>query len=81
MNQNGYYREPAQNQFYAAENRAGVETLSSYTTKTFGWMFAGLGITFLTALAFYATGLAYFVATSPILLIMTNCQKIKVQKE
>ncbi len=72
MNQNGYYREPNQNPFYAAENRSGAfqyETLSSYTTKTFGWMFAGLGVTFLMALAFYATGLAYFVATSPLLLI------------
>ncbi|EJX05689.1 protein belonging to Uncharacterized protein family UPF0005 [gut metagenome] len=81
LNQNGYYGEPSQNQFYAAENRAGVflyETLSSYTTKTFGWMFAGLGITFLTALAFYATGLAYLVASNRLLLIGVSIAELVV---
>ena len=43
------------------------ETLAGYTTKTFGWMFAGLTVTFLVALAGYAGGIGIYLLTSPLL--------------
>ena len=52
--------EPENNTFYASQGPDGVfntharyETLSEYTAKTFAWMFAGLMVTFLVALAAY----------------------------
>ena len=56
--------EPENNTFYANQGPDGVfstdaryETLAEYTAKTFGWMFAGLMVTFLVALAGYTSGI------------------------
>ena len=56
--------EPENNTFYANQGPDGVfstnaryETLAEYTAKTFGWMFAGLTVTFLVALAGYTSGI------------------------
>lgn len=40
-------------------------TLGAYTAKTFGWMFAGLLITFLVAISGYVTGWIALVAAIP----------------
>lgn len=41
------------------------ESLSTYVSKTFGWMFLGLLTTFALAFAGYQTGLIYFVFINP----------------
>lgn len=41
------------------------EPLSLYTAKTFGWMFAGLMVTFLIAMTAYVTGLVWYVFAVP----------------
>lgn len=79
MNQN--FREPAQNTIYAAENRMGAfqyETLSSYTTKTFGWMFAGLAVTFVTALGFYLSDLALVLFRIPFMWLILGIAEFAV---
>ena len=74
--QNGYYTGDNQNQFYTTGGSGAqsapygmgafqYETLSGYTTKTFGWMFAGLSVTFFVALFCYASGLAYTLLSLP----------------
>ena len=44
--------------------RSGQTTLSQHVYKTFGLMFTGLVITFLTAFVFYQTNLAYYLASN-----------------
>ncbi len=44
-----------------------AEPLSVYTAKTFGWMFAGLLLTFLTAMAGYVTGAILYIFYVPYL--------------
>ena len=68
--------EPENNTFYATQGPDGVfntharyETLSEYTAKTFGWMFAGLMVTFLVALAGYTSGIGILLLRSPILFL------------
>lgn len=43
----------------------GRETLSSFTAKTFGWMFFGLLVTFIFAYTCYMTGLIFYVLSIP----------------
>ena len=37
------------------------DSISSYTAKTFGWMFLGLMTTFAASLAIYFTGAIYYL--------------------
>lgn len=55
------------NQFMQQEQRLHTPSisLSTYTAKTFGWMFAGLLTTFLVALSGYMTGWIALVAVIP----------------
>lgn len=41
------------------------ESLGHYTAKTFGWMFAGLLVTFVVAVAAYRTGAIYYIGSIP----------------
>lgn len=41
------------------------ESLGHYTAKTFGWMFAGLLVTFAVAVGAYATGVIFYVGAIP----------------
>lgn len=54
------------NQYYGTygETRE-YEPLNQYTAKTFGWMFVGLMVTFLTAMIGYITGLVWYVFSIP----------------
>ena len=45
-------------------NGGAAESLSSYTTKTFGWMGLGLLATFVTAYAGYLTGITWLLCVS-----------------
>lgn len=68
---NDPFSEPVQSTVYANENPVTgtfeYETLASYTTKTFLWMFAGLMVTFGLALLGYAGGLARYLLVSPMM--------------
>ena len=73
MNDYNYNQGCETGTVYANQNARGAfqyETLSSYTTKTFGWMFAGLGLTFVTALVFYATGLSAMLIMLPFAFVL-----------
>ena len=77
--------EPENNTFYATQGPDGVfntharyETLSEYTAKTFGWMFAGLTVTFLVALAGYTSGIGILLLRSPILFLGLAIAEIAV---
>lgn len=77
--------EPENNTFYATQGPDGVfntharyETLSEYTAKTFGWMFAGLMVTFLVALAGYTSGIGILLMRSPILFLGLAIAEIAV---
>ena len=63
------------NQTYSNEASYG-ESLSRYTAKTFGWMFAGLMFTFVVAIAFAVTGGLYYllvnVPAAPYLLLFAE---------
>ena len=63
MNGYGQYNEPQQSTLYANENGR-YETLSSYTTKTFLWMFAGLLVTFGVAAVAYAGEWGYYLLST-----------------
>lgn len=66
------------NQYGQAEGYAG-ETLSTYTAKTFLWMFAGLLVTFGVAFSGYYTGLTLLVFTVPYgVLIITGLELLVV---
>ena len=52
------------NQYGQAEGYAG-ESLSTYTAKTFLWMFAGLLVTFAMAYIGYAAGITMLVFSNP----------------
>lgn len=77
--------EPENNTFYATQGPDGVfstrgqyETLAGYTAKTFGWMFAGLMVTFLVALAGYTSGIGILLLRSPILFLGLAIAEIAV---
>ena len=57
--------EPYNLNGYTTYSEASAEPLYSYTAKTFAWMFAGLLVTFLTAIAGYATGAVIYVFAIP----------------
>lgn len=67
--------EPDRNTIYASQGPDGAfyaqgaryETLAEYTTKTFGWMFAGLAVTFLVAVAGYTSGIGILLLSNPLL--------------
>ncbi len=53
-------------QYYGAYGtEQAYEPLDRYTAKTFGWMFAGLLLTFAIALTGYVTGLVWYVFAIP----------------
>ena len=77
--------EPENNTFYASQGPDGVfstnaryETLAEYTAKTFGWMFAGLTVTFLAALAGYASGIGILLISEELDEIMDLSDRIAV---
>ena len=47
-------------------------TLNQYMTKTFGWMFAGLLVTFAVAIGAISTGLVYAFINSGVFFIIEN---------
>lgn len=53
-----------------------AEPLNVYTTKTFGWMFLGLLVTFGTAIAFSAGGGLYYLLTlgMPAVFALCHCR-------
>lgn len=60
MNLNG-------NEYYSSAEGYQAESLGRYTAKTFGWMFAGLLLTFAIALFGYITGYVYYLFINPYL--------------
>lgn len=60
MNLNG-------NEYYPSAEGYQAESLGRYTAKTFGWMFAGLLLTFAIALFGYITGYVYYLFINPYL--------------
>lgn len=67
------------NQYYGAygETRE-YEPLNRYTAKTFGWMFAGLLVTFLIAMAGYMTGLVWYVFAVPYMVLILGIAEVAV---
>lgn len=64
-----------QNQQSYGSAQLEAEPLHRYTAKTFGWMFAGLLLTFLISLTLYSTGLIYYVFSNsaiPIVLLLAE---------
>lgn len=53
-------------------------TLSQYMAQTFGWMFAGLLVTFATALATVFTGAFYALYTSGLIFVLTIAELVLV---
>ncbi len=67
MNLNGQPYSASMNQ---------TESIGNYTAKTFGWMFAGLIITFLIALFGYATGAVLYVFAVPYLYLILGIAEL-----
>ncbi len=59
---------------YGGYSPASSETLSQYTAKTFGWMFAGLLLTFVTAMATIFSGFYYITCTGVMPFILGICE-------
>ena len=55
-----------------------TESVGRYTAKTFGWMFAGLMLTFLVAYAGYVTGAVLYVFAVPYLYLILGIAEILV---
>ncbi len=55
-----------------------TESVGRYTAKTFGWMFAGLLLTFLVAYAGYMTGAVLYVFAVPYLYLILGIAEILV---
>lgn len=66
------------NQPYAYSESGAVEPIGKYTAKTFGWMFAGLLVTFLVAVFGYATGTILYVFTVPYAYLLLGVAEIAV---
>ena len=58
MNVNG-------NEYYPTAEGYEAESLSRYTAKTFGWMFAGLLMSFAIAVFGYVTGYVFYLFMIP----------------
>lgn len=66
------------NQPYTYSDSYSAEPLSRYTAKTFGWMFAGLLITFAIAYFGYATNTILYVFTIPYSYLLLGAAEIAV---
>ena len=67
------------NQSYGAYDAAQeYERLNRYTAKTFGWMFAGLLVTFLVAMTAYMTGLVWYVFAIPYAVLVLGIAEVAV---
>ena len=67
------------NQSYGAYDTAQeYEPLNRYTAKTFGWMFAGLLVTFLVAMTAYMTGLVWYVFAIPYAVLVLGIAEVAV---
>ena len=67
------------NQSYGAYDAAQeYEPLNRYTAKTFGWMFAGLLVTFLVAMTAYMTGLVWYVFAIPYAVLVLGIAEVAV---
>ena len=66
------------NQPYVYSDSTSVEPLGKYTAKTFGWMFAGLLITFLVAMFGYTTGTIIYVFAIPYAYLVLGVAEIAV---
>lgn len=75
--QNGYYQN-GYNQGFDVRGGFAGDTLSTYTAKTFGWMAAGLFVTFLVALATLYSGLWYYIFSGTFSIILLSIAEIGV---
>ena len=67
------------NQSYGAYDAAQeYEPLNRYTAKTFGWMFAGLLVTFLVAMTAYMNGLVWYVFAIPYAVLVLGIAEVAV---
>ncbi len=67
------------NQSYGAYDAAQeYEPLSRYKAKIFGWMFAGLLVTFLVAMTAYMTGLVWYVFAIPYAVLVLGIAEVAV---
>ena len=66
------------NQPYVYSDSTSAEPLGKYTAKTFGWMFAGLLITFLVAMFGYTTGTIIYVFAIPYAYLVLGVAEIAV---
>ncbi len=67
------------NQSYGAYDATQeYEPLNRYTAKTFGWMFAGLLVTFLVAMTAYMTGLVWYVFAIPYAVLVLGIAEVAV---
>ena len=66
------------NQPYVYSDSTSAEPLGKYTAKTFGWMFAGLLITFLVAMFGYTTGTIIYVFAIPYAYLVLAVAEIAV---
>ena len=67
------------NQYYGAYGETKeYEPLNRYTAKTFGWMFAGLLVTFLVAMTSYITGLVWYVFAVPYAVLVLGIAEVAV---
>lgn len=69
--QEGEFRELNEGAAVRHPDNAVTDSLATFTGKTFLWMFAGLMTTFGIAIASAFTGIAYAVATGPMMLVIT----------
>ena len=53
------------NEFYSAAGSYTAESMGRYTAKTFGWMFAGLLMTFAISMFGYLTGYVFYLFLIP----------------
>ena len=63
MDQNGYYPNQYQYQSFTPQ-----VSLNQYLSRTFGWMFLGLLVTFLTGVVLCSTNLVFVLFTIPFML-------------
>lgn len=66
------------NQPYIYSEEYAAEPLGKYTAKTFGWMFAGLLVTFLVSFFGYATGTIIYVFSVPYAYLLLGVAEIAV---
>lgn len=68
-----------QDQYYQpCEKTVPYESLSTYTAKTFAWMFLGLMITFVVSIAGYLTGYVFYLYTIPYAVLILGILELAV---